>query len=214
MKTILFQGDSVTDCARDRQGGDNLGNGYPRLIEASLGYDCPGAYRFLNRGVSGDRILDVYARIVRDILYLRPDCMSLLIGVNDIWHGLDGNNGTGTARFEKVYDILLDEVRTALPDLRLMLLEPFVLHGTATDDRPDRPDRFAVFDGGVRELSSIVRRLAEQYGAVFVPLQEKFDAAAKAAPPAYWLYDGVHPTAKGHELIKRAWLDAFADMDL
>lgn len=214
MKTILFQGDSVTDCDRDRRRDDHLGNGYPRLIEASLGYEKPGAFRFLNRGVSGDRVPDVYARIVKDILYLRPDCLSLLIGVNDIWHGIEAHNGTGKARFEKVYDLLLSEVCAELPQTKLIVMEPFVLHGTATDDRPDQPERFRVFDSGVRELAAITRCLAQRYHAIFVPLQEKFDTAVQRAEPSYWLMDGVHPTAKGHELIKRAWLEAFGTFGL
>ncbi|MBQ5969026.1 MAG: SGNH/GDSL hydrolase family protein [Clostridia bacterium] len=214
MKTILFQGDSITDCGRDRGNDANLGNGYPRLIEASLGFDMPGQYRFVNRAVSGDRVPDVYARIVRDVLSVRPDVLSLLVGVNDIWHGLDGCSGTGTARFEKVYDLFLDEVTAELPGVKLLLLEPFLLPGTATNNRDGQPDRFSVFDSGVKELAAIVRSLADRYGAVFVPLQGVFDAAALRAEPSYWLADGVHPTAKGHALICREWLKAFATPDV
>lgn len=63
-KTVLFQGDSITDAGRDREGGWYLGHGYPALIASSLGLDCPGDYNFVNKGVGGNRILDVYARIV------------------------------------------------------------------------------------------------------------------------------------------------------
>ena len=209
MKTILFQGDSITDCGRDRKNDDALGTGYPMLVEAALGFEQPGQYRFINRGVSGDRIPDVYARIVRDILVVKPDYLSLLIGVNDIWHGLDWQNGTGAERFEKVYAMLLDEVRAALPDVKILLLEPFLLPGTATVNRPEQPDRFSVFDSGVKALAAIVQSLAKKYDVTFVPLQCAFDAAAQRAEPSYWLRDGVHPTAKGHELIKREWLKAF-----
>ena len=202
MKTILFQGDSITDCGRDRRNDENLGDGYPRLIEAALGLEAPGQYRFVNRAVSGDRVPDVYARIVQDILRVEPDVLSILIGVNDVWRALDSNCGTGAARFEKVYDILLSEIREELPETGIMLLEPFLLPGFATEDCPEQPDRFAVFDGGVKELAAIVRRLAERYGAVFVPLQSAFDTACSRAEPSYWLLDGVHPTAKAFEALR------------
>ena len=213
MKTILFQGDSITDCGRSRNSDEDLGNGYPRLIEASLGYKQPGAFHFVNRGVSGDRVPDVYARIVCDLINVKPDYLSLLIGVNDIWHGIDRNNGTGAARFAKVYDLLLCEVREALPDVKILLLEPFVLPGRATDDRPDQPDRFAVFQSGVRELAAITKQTAKAHGAAFVELQKLFDEAALQAEPSYWLADGVHPTAKGHALIARAWMQAFRKIE-
>ena len=163
----------------------------------------------MNRGVSGDRLPDVYARIVKDMIALRPDYLSLLVGVNDIWHGLDAGNGTGAKRFGKLYGMLLDELKEELPDLRVMILEPFVLEGTATANRDDMPDRFSRFQSGVRELADIARSTAAAYGAVFVPLQQPFHDALQDAPADYWLSDGVHPTAKGHALIMREWLRAF-----
>lgn len=211
MKTILFQGDSITDVGRNRERHDMLGWGYPRLVEAQLGFDCPGQYNFQNRGISGNRVLDLYARIVKDILNIQPDYLSILIGVNDIWHGLDDANGTGLKRFEKVYDLLLTELQEELPDTKIMIMEPFLLHGIATDDREDQPNRWETFSSGVRENGQIVRKLAEKHNIKFIPLQCHFDAALELAPPQYWLFDGVHPTAKGHELIKRQWLQAFEE---
>lgn len=212
VKTILFQGDSITDAGRSRDNNVNLGQGYPRLVEATLGFENPNEYVFQNRGVSGNRILDVYARIVKDILNIKPDYMSILIGVNDIWHGIDWQNGTGTERFEKVYDILLAEIKTELPNIKIMLLEPFVLKGTATDNREDQPERWNAFSNGVYELAKIVKKLANKHNLKFVELQSEFDKAAKLVEPSYWLRDGVHPTAKGHELIKREWLKAFDEI--
>lgn len=212
MKTILFQGDSITDVGRNRERNDMLGWGYPRLVEAQLGFDCPGAYNFQNRGIGGNRILDLYARIVKDILNIAPDYLSILIGVNDIWHGLDDENGTGLARFEKVYDMLLTELQEALPDTKIMIMEPFILRGAATDNREDQPDRWEIFSSGVYQVAAIVKSLAEKHAVKFIPLQEKFNEAEKLAPAAYWLFDGVHPSAKGHELIKRQWLKAFEEI--
>lgn len=212
-KVILFQGDSITDAGRNKSGEQTCaGQGYPNLVKAYLGTECPEEFVFHNRGISGNRVLDLYARIVRDMIGLKPDYMSVLIGVNDIWHGLDHQNGTGAARYEKVYDLLIEDLKSELPDLKIMILEPFVLKGTATDNRDDQPDRWEKFNGGVREMALIARKIAQKHGLKFVPLQEKFDAACEKAPASYWLGDGVHPTPMGHEIIKRAWLEAFEEI--
>jgi len=207
-KVILFQGDSITDAGRDKQNGVYHGFGYATLVSSSLGFDYPGEYVFYNKGVGGNRILDVYARIVCDILNHKPDYMSLLIGVNDIWHGIDWANGTGEERFERMYCTLIEDLKNELPELKIMILEPFCLEGRSTL-REEQPDRFEKFDTGVRRLAVIAKNIAEKYGLVFVPLQSVFDDACKIQPPSYWLTDGVHPTHAGHELIKREWLKGF-----
>lgn len=226
MKTILFQGDSITDCGRLRDNNSNffvklyntvkrstpLGNGYPSLVANELGKTRQNEYKFINRGVSGDRIPDVYARIVRDIINIKPDYMSILVGVNDVWHGFDWNNGTGVERFEKVYNIFLEEMKQYLPDTKIIILAPFVLEGTATADRPDQPDRYKKFRAGVEEMAAIEKRLAEKHGIKFVELQPLFDEEAKKNPCTELLSDGVHPTAKGHEIIKAAWIKAFEEI--
>ena len=213
-KVILFQGDSITDAGRDKQSFTSMGRGYPMLVQASLGLDNPNEYQFYNRGISGNRIPDVYARIVKDILFLKPDYMSLLIGVNDIWHGFhkENPNGTGAARFEKVYNLLLDELKEELPSLKIMLMEPFVLEGTATENREDEPERWNEFSNGVYELAAIVKKIANERSLTFIPLQKRLDDLAKTMPACEILSDGVHPTAIGHEFIKRAWLEAFNEI--
>ena len=222
MKTILFQGDSITDCGRLRtdsanpilkgfaklQGKTPLGNGYPALVAKEF----QGEYNLINRGVGGDRILDVYARIVRDIIKIKPDYMSLLVGVNDIWHGFDWNNGTGIERYEKVYNILLEELKTELSNTKIIILEPFILEGTATANREGMPDRFTQFKDGMNKVSEITKKLSEKHNLKFVPLQSIFDEATKIHSASDLLSDGVHPTLKGHELIKNEWLKAFNEI--
>lgn len=208
-KRILFQGDSVTDVSRNRESENYAGHGYATMVKGRLGYEQPGQYEFFNRGVSGNRIVDLYARVKCDVLNLKPDVLSILIGINDVWHEYSHNNGVDAKKFERVYDLLLEEITQALPQVRLLILEPFVLPGTATVNTEEVPDRL---EGFLRETplrAQAARRVAEKYGAIFVPLQEKFDEACKLAEPSYWLHDGVHPTAMGHELITRAWLKAF-----
>lgn len=212
-KIILFQGDSITDAGRSRDNESNAGVGYPTLVKAQLGFENPGKYVFYNRGVSGNRVLDLYARIIRDVLNLKPDVMSVLIGVNDIWHGIDWANGTGLARYEKVYSIFIEEVKAELPDIKIIILEPFVLKGAATENREDQPDRWDTFRTGVYSAAAAARRVAQKYGLPFVELQKKFDEACKIESPEYWLMDGVHPTAMGHELIKREWISAYRSIE-
>lgn len=208
-KVILFQGDSITDALRSRDNDQFAGNGYPTLVKAKLGYDEPGKYTFLNRGISGNRVVDLYARIKIDLINLKPDVLSILIGVNDVWHEEEIKNGVDAAKFERIYDMLLDEVQEALPGIRLIILEPFVLHGKATENTPEHPTRWEYFRDETPLRAAAAKRVAEKHGATFIPLQHLFDEACKLAEPAYWLHDGVHPTAMGHELIAREWLKAF-----
>ena len=206
---ILFQGDSITDVSRNRENDDYAGHGYPTLVKARLGYDAPGRYDFLNRGISGNRVVDLYARIKLDIINLKPAYLSILIGVNDVWHELSRQNGVDAEKFRRVYDMLLTEVEEALPDIRLLILEPFVLPGTATADTEEAPHRLKTFEQEVAKRAAAAREVADKHHACFVPLQHRFDEAAQGMEPSYWLLDGVHPSAMGHELIARAWMEAF-----
>ena len=97
---ILFQGDSITDAGRSRDNDQYIGTGYPLLVKSELGYKFPGKYEFINRGISGNRIVDLYARIKADIINIKPDVMSILIGVNDVWHEFGVNpNGVSSEKF-------------------------------------------------------------------------------------------------------------------
>ncbi|MBE5769622.1 MAG: lysophospholipase [Clostridiales bacterium] len=207
-KRILFQGDSITDMGRSREDENYNGVGYPTLVMGRLGYDNPEVYEFRNRGVSGNRIVDVYARIKSDIINLKPDYMSLLIGVNDVWHD-DWQNGVSAPKFEMVYDLLISEIKEALPEIKIMLMEPFLLKGLHTQGNENQPDRWEYLTREVSARAEAVRRVAEKHGATFVPLQERFDEVSANTENSYWLYDGVHPTAMGAEVIARAWLEAF-----
>ena len=206
MQTIVFQGDSITDVGRSWEDDENRGLGYPHLVTAKLGYASPQQYRFLNRGISGNRVVDLYARIKADFINLKPDYLSILIGVNDVWHEIGAHNGVTADKFERVYTMLIEEILQAVPDVRIMILEPFVTHGTATDPHWD------IFSSEVPLRAAAAKRVAEMLGLSFVPLQSLFDEAQQAAPASYWTADGVHPTVYGHEMIARAWIDTFRSM--
>lgn len=210
-KLILFQGDSITDAGRSRENDRGTGAGYVRLTEAELGYTYPEQYTYLNRGISGNRIVDVYARIKKDIINLRPDYMSLLIGINDVWHEYDSQNGVDAEKFERIYGMLIEEILQALPDLKIMILEPFVLPGSATENTEQKPDRWDWFSSQTPLRAAAAKRIAERFGCTFVPLQEGFDRL-NAANPGIWLADGVHPASPGAHYIKTQWIRAFETM--
>ena len=180
------------------------------MVSAALGAQYPYAYTFYNRGISGNRVVDLYARIKIDMINLKPDYMSVLIGINDVWHEHARQNGVDPEKFERVYGMLIEALKEALPNLKIMILEPFVLPGEATVNTAEFPDRWDYFAKETLLRAEAAKRVAEKYGLTFVPLQEMFDKANADAPEmGYWLADGVHPTAAGHELIKIAWLKAF-----
>lgn len=211
-KRILFQGDSITDCNRRRDWFYGMGEGYPQLVKASLGMDCPDEYEFINKGISGNRIVDLYARIKMDFINLNPDYASVYIGVNDSWHEIVENNGVDTDKFEKIYTMFIDEVGAACPNLKLMLISPFVLEGPSTCNTEEMPNRLERFKKDVAEKAEAVKRLAQKYNLPLIELQPAFDEACKKAPAQYWTGDGVHPTACGHEIIKRLWIEQFNKM--
>ncbi|HLZ45518.1 MAG TPA: SGNH/GDSL hydrolase family protein [Gemmatimonadales bacterium] len=199
---VLFQGDSITDAGRNRDSKDPnsagaLGNGYPLLVAAAvLAERAKDGLQFYNRGVSGNTVPDLQQRWTTDTLELKPDVLSILIGVNDFWHKL-GQGYTGTVQdYEQQYTALLDETRRALPNVRLIVLEPFVLRTGAVDAR-----WFPEFD----QRRAAAARVASHAHATFVPLQAIFDQQIRSAPPAFWAADGVHPTPAGHAVIAAHW---------
>jgi len=208
-KRILFQGDSITDCGRPRDNFYGVGSGYPLLVKAALGAACPGEYEFINRGISGNRIVDLYARIKAHFINLKPDYASIYIGVNDTWHEISSQNGVDTAKFEKIYTMMLDEIYEACPDIKLIIISPYVLEGPSTCNTEEIPDRLERFRKDVAEKAEVCKRIAEKYGLPLIDLQAAFDEACTKAEPTYWAGDGVHPTPCGHELIKNLWIETF-----
>jgi len=203
---VLFIGDSVTDCGRLREQSASLGQGYALMVAGELSYDLSGRdIEFANRGISGNKITDLLARWKRDCVSLAPDVVSVLVGVNDVWHEFYRGDGVSGERFEQIYDILLEETKALLPAAKIILCEPFMLEGTAFDD----------FQSMYAELATrrqTVERLAEKHGCAFVPLQEVFNKACETAPANYWLADGAHPTHAGHMLIAREWIKIFLEL--
>lgn len=206
MTKVVFLGDSITDAGRNNTNGSlsSIGQGYPLIVSAALGAKYPSKYSFDNTGISGSRIVDLYARIKTDAWNKEPDLISILIGVNDVWHELgDIPNGVDAERFERVYRMLLSDTVKRFPNVKFLLLEPFVLRASATEEQWD------IFQKEVALRAHIVKLLAHEFRASFIGLQEKFDQACVRAPASYWIGDGVHPTLAGHQLIADAWLEGF-----
>lgn len=204
---ILFQGDSITDCGRSREvkvPNSQLGQGYVQFIAGRILCDNPDRkVEIYNRGISGNRVVDLYARWKIDALNLKPDVISILIGVNDTWHEFGSQNGVEVPRYEQIYRMLLEWTVKELPNVKLILCEPFVLQCGA------------VGENWVPEMNrrrKVVASLSKEFNTVFVPFQSAIDRAAKLAPPEYWLTDGVHPSCAGHTLLSDVWLESTSEV--
>ena len=232
---VLFTGDSITDADRTTlvRGAQEwlsqdptataerknqvvngiLGAGYPLLVASQLSGEEPDRYEFLNRGVSGNRIVDLDARIKVDCINLKPDVVSILIGVNDVWHQLgEERNGVDAEKFRRVYESMLREIHQALPGVKFLLLEPYVLPGPATRDQ------WEVFRREVDKRRQVVQELAQLFWVecdLHIPVidtQRLLDQACERSSPAHWSADGVHPTPAGHWLIAQEWIRRFQDL--
>ncbi len=203
---ILFQGDSITDAGRDKKNmspnnSGALGHGYALLAAANLLHahatKQPSIY---NKGISGNKVHQLAARWEEDCIAIKPNILSILIGVNDYWHTLSGNYDGTIQVYRDDYRKLLDRTMKALPGVKLIIGEPFAVnHVKAVTD-----DWFPAFD----EYRTAAHEIADEYHAVFIPYQRVFDEASKKAPASYWTGDGVHTTTAGAQLMAEAWLQA------
>jgi lysophospholipase L1-like esterase len=196
---ILFQGDSITDGNRGRSADPNhiLGHGYQLIVAAKYGETLADRQLvFMNRGVSGNTVSGLARRWRTDTIDLKPDILSILIGVNDLGSGV-------TARqYEQQYDELLSETVKSLPQIKLILGEPF---GLPVGGKKTIWDKY---HSDLEERIAIVNKLGVKYHAPVVHYQKAFEEATKRAPAEYWIWDGVHPTYSGHQLMANEWVRA------
>lgn len=194
---ILFQGDSITDGNRGRSLDPNhiLGHGYAFIIAAKYGAAFPELnLTFLNRGVSGNTVEDLAKRWQTDTLVLKPDIVSILIGVND------SSRSVPYDQYEKAYDRLLAETRATIPNVRLVLCAPFILPVSKAAENYDTRS------ADIKRRQEIVAKLAAKYQAALVRYQPVFDAACQKGPADHWIWDGIHPTYSGHQLMADEWI--------
>lgn len=206
-KVILFQGDSITDGNRYKDKKDEwdlnhqMGHGYAYMINGKLGLEYMDKnLKFVNKGISGNRIVDLYARLKEDLINIKPDILSILIGVNEICHEMDNGCGTEAVKFERVYRLIIEEVKEKLPNTKIVLCEPFLLPVQRVGEN------FEAWQSMMKPMQEIVRRLSREYNLIFVPLQDKFNSLCEYREPSYWIWDGVHPTVCGHEVIAEEWI--------
>lgn len=201
---LLFQGDSITDMKWGRNQKDRnhyLGHSYVYLIASRLGTDMAQSnLEFFNRGISGNTVGNLRSRWQKDAIDIKPDLLSILIGVNDVGRAKD--NVVDIAKWEDDYRFILDASRKDKPDLKIVLLNPFVL----ASGRFKNPELYKTYKTQIDRQIPVVETLVKDYDAVHIPTNEIFDQAAKAIDPAHWIWDGVHPLPEGHELIARNWL--------
>jgi lysophospholipase L1-like esterase len=209
--TFLFQGDSITDGNWGQVGSNTrnltdgnhiLGHGYVFAIASRIGADFPNAgFTFHNRGISGNKISDLENRWETDTINLKPDVLSILIGVNDASAVLNNSpDACDVETYEKKYRSLLLQTREANPDIMLVLAPPFIYPVGAQVKQWDFMNR----ETSVR--AEVVRKLAEEFDAVLVDYPDMFARASKIAPVKHWVWDGCHPSAYGHELMAREWI--------
>lgn len=214
---IIFYGDSITDMGRHRNEitgeAENpafkYGVGYTNVIAGELSFRYPNEYDLLNRGISGNRTVDLYARIKKDVWNHQPDVLNILVGVNDVLTPIDTGDGLDIERFEKMYRRIIEDTKARLPDLKIILCEPFMLADCPALTAEDKMK----WEGnpGVLDYAKVVKRLAEEYQLYFLPLQEKFTEAAKNYKPEHYLFDGIHPALAGAKLIATEWLKLFEE---
>jgi lysophospholipase L1-like esterase len=202
---LLFQGDSITDMKWGRNQSDRnhyLGHSYVFLLAARFGVDMAEAeLDIYNRGMSGHTVADLRKRWQKDAIDIQPDLLSILIGTNDV------ASSTEQGTFESHYRYILDSSRKANSDLRVVLLDPFILRSGELKEENAWAPRRAATD----KLRVIVDQLAKDYDAVHIKTQDIFDSVAKDVSPEQWLWDGIHPLPQGHELIARNWIKEVSD---
>ncbi len=196
---ILFQGDSVTDCQRDRKDAAGLGHGYANLVATLLTQQGRKDITIYNRGISGNRVPDLLSRWQTDCLALEPDYISILIGINEVWRRYDSNNPTSDEEYERGYRELLEQTRQGTR-AEILLLNPFLL-----DVNPEK----AAMREDLVGKQAVVKKLAQEYGCRFLDLDALFQEACNKLPPETFAQDGVHPAPAGHALIAVHWLRAW-----
>ena len=203
---ILFQGDSITDASRKKDdlnfnSASALGNGYAMIAASELLFrHADKGLKIFNKGISGNKVYQLAERWQKDALDLRPQVLSILIGVNDYWHRkLNLYKGTPKI-YRDDYDALLTRTKEKYPNIRFIIGEPFALKGIKAVDESWFPE----FD----EYRRAARELADKFDAVFIPYQSIYEEASRKVPGVHWTYDGVHPSLAGAHLMAHSWLQA------
>lgn len=196
---ILFQGDSITDAGRDKTNYHDLGQGYPKYAAEHIKAAHPDVdFEFFNFGISGNRTCQLFDRLYTEAIEFQPDVISILIGVNDIWHRHSHKILTTDAQIALNYRCILERLKKET-NAKIVMLAPFVL---------DAPDKENIRED-LTTVLPIVRGLAEEFADAYIPLDKIFDEALLTQPePRYYSADGVHPNENGRRFIGKLYADA------
>ena len=225
---ILFFGDSITHGGRlqSMDGNHIIGHGYQSIIASKLGYEnIENMPKFINKGVSGDSISQMYSRLYSDVIVNKPDIISILAGINDVGKGMGMPYKMTTDKFIKVYQLMIDDIKALLKDIKIIICEPFYLELNSFNEPyantpyvfceeyfkpcyiPEDKERMVAMRKEITYMQQELKKLAQKNRCIFVPLQEKFLTLSEKIPPEYLVWDTVHPTIVGHEIIARKWLE-------
>lgn len=205
---VLFQGDSITDAGREKKmqlanHARSFGTGYANLAASWLLEELATEnLTIFNRGISGNKVYQLAERWEPDCLELKPNVLSILIGVNDYWHFRNGKYDGTPEIYENDFRELLTRTKEVLPDVKLVICQPFILTGTSAVD-----DSWIEPFNAYQDIAAI---MAREFNAQWVPFQEAFEKALEIAPASYWAGDGVHPSMAGAQLMAEVWLKALA----
>ena len=197
---LLFQGDSITDAGRDKRNYHDMGEGYPKFAAEYMTADHPDVdFEFINLGIGGNRTSQLFDRFYTDGLKFQPDVISILIGINDVWHRHGGDKvATTDAQVATNYRAILDRIKNET-GAKIVMLAPFLLDDSAKEPWREEVDR----------VIAIVRELADEYADVYIPLDELFAEALKTQPePKFYSADGVHPNDNGRDFIGKHYAEA------
>ena len=199
---IVFQGDSITDAGRDKRNYHDMGNGYPKYAAELIANAYPDTnFEFINMGISGNRTDQLFDRLYPDAIAFQPDIISILIGINDIWHR-DHHIATTDEQIATNYRAILTRIRNET-NAKIMMLSPYVLDCENKQHMKE----------SLKTVLPIVRALADEFADVYVPLDKLFEEAIKTQPePLYYSGDGVHPNANGAQFIGKQYFDAIAPL--
>lgn len=204
--TILFQGDSITDAGRDKSDKNAnsqhaLGSGYAFLAAADILKSKPTLdLNIYNKGISGNKVFELIDRWQSDCIELKPNVLSILIGVNDFWHTLDFNYKGTVEIYENDFRNLLQISKAVLPNVQFVIGEPFAVLGCKAVNEKWFPE----FDS----YRMVSKKIADEFNAIYIPYHTIFAEASKVVPPTYWTGDGVHPSIAGAKLMSDAWVKA------
>ncbi len=201
---ILFQGDSITDAGRDYRNYYDLGKGYPLYAAENLRALFPDKeLEFIDLGISGNRTGQLFDRLYADAITIDPDIISILIGVNDVWHRFSFNHiPTTDEQIALNYRTILTELR-AKTKAKIVMIAPYILDN----------DEFLPIKEQLVPVQEIIRSLAKEFADVYIPLDEIFEEALKTQPsPRYYSDDGVHPNENGARFIGKIYADAVKEL--